>query len=145
MRLDLLPLGIKVAEINPGAVETEFSQVRFKGDESAAAKVYEGFEPLRAEDVAEIIAFMVTRRRGSRLPKCWCWPGRRGRLRLLNGRNSIRKAGQHARVHDVASGKTQLLPPALRNPSAGSAAPLSSGIDILVGIAQHQRHGQVLE
>ncbi|MDO7873921.1 SDR family NAD(P)-dependent oxidoreductase [Hymenobacter sp. ASUV-10] len=61
MRLDLLPLGIKVAEVNPGAVETEFSQVRFKGDAARAAKVYEGFEPLRAEDVAEIIVFMVTR------------------------------------------------------------------------------------
>ena len=61
MRLDLLPMGIKVAEVNPGAVETEFSQVRFKGDAARAAKVYEGFEPLRAEDVAEIIVFMVTR------------------------------------------------------------------------------------
>jgi 3-hydroxy acid dehydrogenase/malonic semialdehyde reductase len=61
MRLDLLPQGIKVAEVNPGAVETEFSQVRFKGDVARAAKVYEGFEPLRAEDVAEIIVFMVTR------------------------------------------------------------------------------------
>ena len=61
MRLDLLPLGIKVAEINPGAVETEFSQVRFKGDAARAAKVYEGFTPLRPEDVAEIIGFMVTR------------------------------------------------------------------------------------
>ena len=61
MRLDLLPLGIKVAEINPGAVETEFSQVRFKGDAARAAKVYEGFEPLRAADVAEVIVFMVTR------------------------------------------------------------------------------------
>ncbi|GAA4350173.1 SDR family oxidoreductase [Hymenobacter saemangeumensis] len=61
MRLDLLPAGIKVAEVNPGAVETEFSQVRFKGDAERAAKVYQGFEPLRPEDVAEIIAFMVTR------------------------------------------------------------------------------------
>ncbi|GAC1370384.1 MAG: SDR family oxidoreductase [Hymenobacter sp.] len=61
MRLDLLPTGIRVAEVNPGAVETEFSQVRFKGDEARAAKVYEGFEPLRPEDVADIIAFMVTR------------------------------------------------------------------------------------
>jgi NADP-dependent 3-hydroxy acid dehydrogenase YdfG len=61
MRLDLLPLGVRVAEVNPGAVETEFSQVRFKGDAERAAQVYKGFEPLRAEDVAEIIAFMVTR------------------------------------------------------------------------------------
>ena len=61
MRLDLLPTGIRVAEVNPGAVETEFSQVRFKGDEARAAKVYEGFEPLRPEDIADIIVFMVTR------------------------------------------------------------------------------------
>ena len=61
MRLDLLPTGVRVAEVNPGAVETEFSQVRFKGDDVRAAKVYEGFEPLRPEDIADIIVFMVTR------------------------------------------------------------------------------------
>ncbi|WP_375418007.1 SDR family NAD(P)-dependent oxidoreductase [uncultured Hymenobacter sp.] len=61
MRLDLLPRGIRVAEVNPGAVETEFSRVRFKGDEARASKVYEGFEPLQAQDVAELIQFMVTR------------------------------------------------------------------------------------
>ena len=61
MRLDLLPRGIRVAEVNPGAVETDFSAVRFKGDAARASKVYEGFEPLRAEDVAEVIQFMVTR------------------------------------------------------------------------------------
>ena len=61
MRLDLLPSGIKVAEVNPGAVETEFSQVRFKGDTQRADAVYKGFEPLRAEDIADVIQFMVTR------------------------------------------------------------------------------------
>lgn len=61
MRLDLLPHNIRVAEVNPGAVETEFSAVRFKGDTERAGKVYEGFEPLRAEDVADVIRFMVTR------------------------------------------------------------------------------------
>ncbi|WP_310398184.1 SDR family NAD(P)-dependent oxidoreductase [Hymenobacter sp.] len=61
MRLDLLPTGVRVAEVNPGAVETEFSRIRFKGDEARAAKVYEGFEPLQPEDVADIIVFMVTR------------------------------------------------------------------------------------
>ena len=61
MRLDLLPHHIRVAEVNPGAVETEFSQVRFKGDNDRAASVYQGFEPLRAEDIADIIQFMVTR------------------------------------------------------------------------------------
>jgi NADP-dependent 3-hydroxy acid dehydrogenase YdfG len=61
MRLDLLPHHIRVAEVNPGAVETEFSAVRFKGDEARADAVYQGFEPLRAEDVADVIQFMVTR------------------------------------------------------------------------------------
>ena len=61
MRLDLLPRGIRVAEVAPGMVETEFSEVRFKGDEARAAKVYQGVQPLRPEDVADLIQFMVTR------------------------------------------------------------------------------------
>ncbi|WP_019947298.1 SDR family NAD(P)-dependent oxidoreductase [Hymenobacter aerophilus] len=61
MRLDLLPHHIRVAEVNPGAVETEFSEVRFKGDTQRAASVYQGYEALRAEDVADLLAFMVTR------------------------------------------------------------------------------------
>ena len=61
MRLDLLPHHIKVAEVNPGAVQTEFSEVRFKGDTERAENVYKGFEPLKAQDIAEVIAFMVTR------------------------------------------------------------------------------------
>jgi 3-hydroxy acid dehydrogenase/malonic semialdehyde reductase len=61
MRIDLLPHGIKVTAINPGMVETEFSIVRFKGDEGRAKKVYDGFEPLIANDVAEAIWFAVSR------------------------------------------------------------------------------------
>jgi 3-hydroxy acid dehydrogenase/malonic semialdehyde reductase len=61
MRIDLVEFGIKVTSINPGAVETEFSLVRFKGDREKADKVYEGFTPLCAEDVAEAILFAVTR------------------------------------------------------------------------------------
>lgn len=61
MRIDLNPYGIKVGGINPGAVETEFSNVRFKGDDSKADSVYDGFEPLKPEDLAEIIHFVVTR------------------------------------------------------------------------------------
>lgn len=61
MRQDLLPYGIKVSEIKPGLVETEFSEVRFKGNKEKAEKVYQGFEPLSARDVAETIYFMVTR------------------------------------------------------------------------------------
>ncbi len=61
MRLDLLTHGIKVTAIHPGAVETEFAQVRFKGDKARAKKTYEGFEPLVAEDVAESIWFAASR------------------------------------------------------------------------------------
>jgi NADP-dependent 3-hydroxy acid dehydrogenase YdfG len=61
MRLDLVEYGIKVTSIHPGAVETEFSKVRFKGDQQKADSVYEGFTPLYAEDVAEAILFAVTR------------------------------------------------------------------------------------
>lgn len=61
MRIDLVEHGIKVTAINPGAVETEFSLVRFKWDEKEATRVYEGFTPLYAEDIAEAILFVVTR------------------------------------------------------------------------------------
>lgn len=61
MRLDFLKYGIKVSSISPGAVETEFSLVRFKGDKQKADKVYEGFIPLNPDDIAETILFVVTR------------------------------------------------------------------------------------
>ncbi len=61
MRIDLLPHGIRVTAVHPGAVETEFSEVRFKGDKERAKKVYDGFEPLVAEDIAETIWFAVSR------------------------------------------------------------------------------------
>lgn len=61
MRIDLLPHGIKVTAVHPGAVETEFSEVRFKGDTERAKKVYNGFEPLVAADVAETIWFCASR------------------------------------------------------------------------------------
>jgi 3-hydroxy acid dehydrogenase / malonic semialdehyde reductase len=59
MLLDLNPYGIRVSAINPGMVETEFSQVRFKGDTERAAGVYKGFQPLKAEDVATVILFVL--------------------------------------------------------------------------------------
>jgi len=61
MRADLLPYGIRVTAVHPGAVETEFSVVRFKGDEARAKKVYDGFEPLVAVDIAETIWFAASR------------------------------------------------------------------------------------
>lgn len=61
MRIDLLPYGIKVTAINPGMVETEFSLVRFNGDEEKARKVYDGLEPLLAADIADAIWYVVSR------------------------------------------------------------------------------------
>jgi hypothetical protein len=61
MRMDLNPFGIRVGAIHPGMVETEFSEIRFKGDKERAQKVYQGFEPLQPEDIADIIHFVVTR------------------------------------------------------------------------------------
>ncbi len=59
MRLELTQFGIKITNIAPGAVETEFSLVRFKGDEGKAEKVYQGFEPLKPEDIADAILYAV--------------------------------------------------------------------------------------
>ncbi len=61
MRIDLNAAGIKVTQINPGLVETEFSFVRFKGDEQRAAAPYKGILPLHAEDIADLILFVLTR------------------------------------------------------------------------------------
>ncbi|APQ17170.1 SDR family NAD(P)-dependent oxidoreductase [Maribacter hydrothermalis] len=61
MRIDLNGTGIRVGAVNPGLVETEFSNVRFKGDEGRAENVYKGFQPLKPEDIADIIYFVVTR------------------------------------------------------------------------------------
>ena len=61
MRLDMLQHGIKVSSVSPGAVNTEFSTIRFHGDKNKADGVYKGFTPLFAEDIAETILFMVTR------------------------------------------------------------------------------------
>ncbi|MGB8191406.1 MAG: SDR family NAD(P)-dependent oxidoreductase [Chitinophagaceae bacterium] len=60
MRIDLLRHGIKVTQVSPGAAETEFSMVRFKGDAETAASVYKGFQPLAAEDVADVAFYCTT-------------------------------------------------------------------------------------
>ena len=61
MRLDLNPFNIKVTGIHPGLVETEFSVVRFKGDMQRADNVYKGYQPLIAEDIADVIWFVISR------------------------------------------------------------------------------------
>jgi 3-hydroxy acid dehydrogenase / malonic semialdehyde reductase len=60
MRIDLLQHGIKVTAIHPGAAETEFSLVRFKGNEQTAKSVYQGYQPLHAQDVADIIYYAAS-------------------------------------------------------------------------------------
>lgn len=60
MRLDLTKHGIKVTNVAPGAVHTEFSEVRFKGDQTRAEKVYEGYDALKPEDIADVIAYAVS-------------------------------------------------------------------------------------
>lgn len=61
LRLELLGQPVRVSEIDPGLVETDFSRVRFDGDDDRAATVYAGLTPLAAEDIADIVAFVVTR------------------------------------------------------------------------------------
>ena len=61
MRIDLNEYNIRVSAIHPGAVETEFSEVRFKGDSNRAKAVYEGYKALQAEDIADIIYFVISR------------------------------------------------------------------------------------
>ena len=61
MRIDLLQKGIKVTSIDPGMVETEFSEVRFKGDKAKAKNVYQGLIPLSGTDIAEIVSFVLSR------------------------------------------------------------------------------------
>lgn len=61
MRIDLLPYKVKVSAVCPGAVNTEFSTVRFDGDKEKADSVYDGYQPLNAEDVAEAIYFVTSR------------------------------------------------------------------------------------
>ena len=59
MRIELTEFGIKVCNIQPGAVATDFSKIRFKGDEERAATVYHGYEALLAEDIADIVSYVV--------------------------------------------------------------------------------------
>lgn len=61
MRIDLNEHGVRVGAVNPGLVQTEFSEVRFKGDTPRAAGVYKGFNPLTPEDIAEVIHFVISR------------------------------------------------------------------------------------
>jgi NADP-dependent 3-hydroxy acid dehydrogenase YdfG len=74
LRMDLLPYNIKVSSVSPGMVETEFSLVRFKGDEDRAKKVYEGLVPLKPEDIAETIVWMINRPPHVHIQDVWIMP-----------------------------------------------------------------------
>lgn len=86
MRIDMLPHGIKVTCVNPGAAETEFSIVRFKGDTERASQVYNGFEPLNANDVADVVYFAASRPKNVVLNDIVMTP-----LAQANSSNIIRK------------------------------------------------------
>lgn len=60
MRIDLLGTGIKVSQVAPGLVQTEFSEVRFKGDHERAEKIYQGYQPLQPEDIADVAYYLTT-------------------------------------------------------------------------------------
>jgi len=74
MRIDLAPYGIRVGQIAPGAAETEFSVVRFHGDQQKADDVYKGFSPLVAQDIAEAAWFMVSRPSHVCINDIWIMP-----------------------------------------------------------------------
>ena len=84
MRMDLNPYGIKVTSINPGLVETEFSLVRFKGDEARASTVYKGLAPLTGEDIADVIVYVLTRPDHVVLADITVFPKAQGSSTLVN-------------------------------------------------------------
>lgn len=87
MRIDLVEYGIKVSAINPGAAETEFSLIRFKGDEDKAAQVYEGYTPLYAEDIAEAVLFVVSRPPHVNIDDLLIMPTAQARSRKIKRKN----------------------------------------------------------
>jgi len=86
LRMELLGQPVRVSEIDPGMVETQFSVVRFAGDEARAAKVYEGVTPLSAEDVAECVSFVASRPSHVDVDQLVLRPRDQARVHLVNRR-----------------------------------------------------------
>ncbi len=86
MRIELLPFGVKVSSISPGMVDTEFSTVRFKGDQQRADNVYKGLTPLYASDIAEAILFLATRPKHVNIDEMIIMPTNQGSARDFNRR-----------------------------------------------------------
>ncbi|MCX8081410.1 MAG: SDR family NAD(P)-dependent oxidoreductase [Bacteroidia bacterium] len=84
LRMDLLPHNIKVSSVSPGMVETEFSLVRFKGNEERAKKVYEGLTPLRPEDIAEAIYWIAGRPPHVHIQDIWIMPAAQASPLVIN-------------------------------------------------------------
>lgn len=89
MRIDLNKYNIRVSAIHPGAVETEFSEVRFKGDTEKATSVYAGYKALQAEDIADIIHFVVTRPYHVNIEDLVVYPTAQATPTILNKNNTI--------------------------------------------------------
>jgi 3-hydroxy acid dehydrogenase/malonic semialdehyde reductase len=87
MRIDLNPFGIKVSNVAPGAVNTGFSAVRFKGDLAKADSVYQGFIPLYAEDVAEVIRYIIMAPAHVNLADVTVLPSAQASATLINRNN----------------------------------------------------------
>ncbi|NLR90097.1 SDR family NAD(P)-dependent oxidoreductase [Flammeovirga agarivorans] len=84
MRYDLNEFGIRVGAVHPGLVHTEFSEVRFKGDSEKAENVYKGYTPLYAEDIADIIYFMVSRKGSVNIADLVVYPTAQASATILN-------------------------------------------------------------
>ena len=84
MRIDLNGTGVKVSQVCPGLVETEFSDVRFKGDTERAKTVYHGFDALQAVDIAELIHFITSRPKHVNLADCLILPSAQANSTIVN-------------------------------------------------------------
>lgn len=87
LKLDLLGTPVRISSVDPGMVETEFSQVRFHGDEERAAKVYQGLTPLTPTDVAEIVLFCATRPAHVNISEVIVWPTDQASATMVNRRS----------------------------------------------------------